>query len=101
MGFCWVRVELNYSDMLTKLKRSCAVEIKSNKLMSCLSLSTMSILTLASIVLITIINVTPIVILGLAELEGGQRDLILYPEQAFFNATKMQAIAGQPVMPRT
>ena len=78
--------------MLTKLKRICAVEIKSNRLMSCLSLSTMTILTLASVVLITIINVTPIVILGLAELQGGQRDLILYPQQDFFNATKMQEI---------
>jgi hypothetical protein len=48
--------------------------------MSCLSLSTMTLLILASVVIITIINVTPIVILGLGELQDGQRDLIITPK---------------------
>ncbi len=67
-------------DMLTQAKKSCTVNIKSNGLMSCLSLSTMTLLILASVVIITIINVTPIVILGLGELQDGQRDLIISPK---------------------
>jgi hypothetical protein len=66
--------------MLTQARKNCAVNIKSNGLMSCLSLSTMTLLILASVVIITIINVTPIVILGLGELQDGQRDLILTPK---------------------
>lgn len=77
--FCWV-YDYSLRDMLTQARKNCAVNIKSNGLMSCLSLSTMTLLILASVVIITIINVTPIVILGLGELQDGQRDLILTPK---------------------
>jgi hypothetical protein len=66
--------------MIPKLARNCTVNIKSSRLMSILSLSTMTLLILASIVIITIIAVTPIVILGLGELQEGQRDLIITPK---------------------
>ena len=68
--------------------------------MSCLSLSTMSLLVLSSIVIITIINVTPIIILGLGELEGGQRDLIIKPTKDYLNATKISLLTGNVAMPR-
>jgi hypothetical protein len=86
--------------MLTQVKKNCAVKIKSNGLMSYLSLSTMTLLILASVVIITIINVTPIVILGLGELQDGQRDLIITPKEDYINATKISAISGEPAMPR-
>lgn len=68
--------------------------------MSCLSLSTMTLLILASVVIISIINVTPIVILGLGELQDGQRDLIINPKLDFVNVSKIAAISGQKAMPR-
>lgn len=86
--------------MLGQLHKSCSVNVKSNKLMSCLSLSTMTLLILSSVVIITIINVTPIVILGLGELQDGQRDLIITPKLDFINATKISLFSNQPTMPR-
>ena len=50
---------------MEKVRKSCAIEIKSNTLMSCLSLATMTLLVFASVVIITIIAVTPIIILGI------------------------------------
>jgi hypothetical protein len=87
-------------DMLTQFKRNCTVNIKSNRLMSCLSLSTMCLLILASIVIITIISVTPIIILGLGEIQAGQRDLILTPLNSYMNSTKISDISGHQVMAR-
>lgn len=75
--------------MLSQISKNCAVNIKSNRLMSCLSLSTMTLLILASVVIITIINVTPIVILGLGELQDGQRDMIITPKLDYINTTKI------------
>jgi hypothetical protein len=60
----------------------------------------MTLLILASIVIITIIAVTPIVILGLGELQEGQRDLIIYPKQDFINTTKLSALSETTAMPR-
>lgn len=76
------------------------MNIKSNTLLSCLSLSTMTILVFASIVMITIIAVTPIIILGIGELPEGQRDIIVEPQLDYLNATRLSEVADMPVMPR-
>jgi len=75
--------------MISKFKKSCAINVKSNPLMACLSLSTMCLLITASIVIITVISVSPIVILGLGELQSGQRDLIVLPKERYLNTTKV------------
>jgi hypothetical protein len=56
---------LHFYHMIQKLRKSCAIDIESNALMSCLSLATMTLLIFASIVMMTIISVTPIIILGI------------------------------------
>ena len=75
---------------MDKIRKSCAIDIKSNSLMTCLTLSTMGLLVFASIVIITIISVTPIIILGIGELPEGQRDIILKPRLNYLNATQVQ-----------
>jgi hypothetical protein len=85
---------------MEKVRKACAVEIKSNSLMSCLSLATMTLLVFASVVIITIIAVTPIIILGIGELPEGQRDIIIQPRLDYFNASKISAVGGVNTMPR-
>jgi hypothetical protein len=60
----------------------------------------MCLLILASIVIITIISVTPIIILGLGEIQAGQRDLILTPVHNYMNVTKITDLSGHKVMAR-
>lgn len=79
----------------------CTVEIKSNSLLSCLSISTMCLLIFTSIIIITIISITPIIILGLGEISAGQRDLILtHNSNGYLNTTKITQLSGQVAMPR-
>lgn len=78
----------------------CAVTIKSNSLLSCLSVSTMCLLVFTSIIIITIISITPIIILGLGEITAGQRDVILSPPRGHLNASKIGQLSGQTAMPR-
>ena len=92
---------INRSDMLTQLRKSCLLNIKSSRLISCLSLSTMILLVFASIVIMTIISVTPIIILGIGELPSGQRDIIITPRVDFINSTKLEQISQLSVMPRS
>ena len=82
------------------MKQFCSIQLKKNRLLSCLSVSTMCLLIFTTIIIITIISITPIIILGLGEIAAGQRDIILYPMQDFFNATKVTELAELPVMPR-
>lgn len=81
-------------------KKLCSVSIKSNSLLSCLSVSTMCLLVFASIIIITIISITPIIILGLGEITAGQRDLILKPMNGQLNTTKVAELSGEIAMPR-
>jgi hypothetical protein len=67
----------------------CTVSIKSNGLLSCLSVSTMCLLIYVSIIIITIISITPIIILGLGEISAGQRDVILTPNIGYLNSSKI------------
>ncbi len=57
--------------------------------MSGLSLATMTLLVFACVVMITIISVTPIIILGIGELDSGQRDIIISPRLDYLNSTKI------------
>ena len=82
------------------LRKFCAINMKSNSLLSCLSVSTMCLLIFASIVIITIISITPIIILGLGEINAGQRDVILTPREDYLNCTKVRELTQLPVMPR-
>ena len=82
------------------MKRLCSVQLKSNRLLSCLSMSTMCLLIFTTIVIITIISMTPIIVLGLGEIAAGQRDIILYPVRDYFNATKVSELSGESAMPR-
>ena len=82
------------------LKKLCAVNIKSNSLLSCLSVSTMCLLIFTSIIIITIISITPIIILGLGEITAGQRDVILTPTKDYLNCTKIAQLTALPAMPR-
>lgn len=81
-------------------KKLCTVKIKSNSLLSCLSVSTMCLLVFASIIIITIISITPIIILGLGEINAGQRDVLLTPLNGFLNSSKISELSGQVTMPR-
>ena len=85
---------------MQKISKSWAVDIKSSRLMSCLSLSTITLLVLASVVIITIISVTPIIILGIGELPEGQRDIIIKPRLQHLNATQLSTVGGVTAMPR-
>ena len=74
------------------IKRFCSVSLESNKLLTCLSVSTMCLLIYTTIIIITIISITPIIILGLGEISAGQRDIILTPnsvKKSFLNNTKI------------
>lgn len=61
------------------IKKFCSVSLKSNSLLTCLSVCTMCLLIYTTIIIITIISITPIIILGLGEITAGQRDIILSP----------------------
>ena len=76
------------------MKRLCAVQLKSNPLLTCLSISTMTLLIFSTILIITVISITPIIVLGLGEINAGQRDIILYPVKDFFNATKVSELTS-------
>lgn len=79
----------------------CAVSIKSNSLLTCLSVSTMCLLVYTSIIIITVISITPIIILGLGEITAGQRDVILKPiNDGYLNTTKIAQLSNQTPMPR-
>lgn len=82
--------------------RFCTVSIKSNSLLSCLSVCTMCLLVFTSIIIITIISITPIIILGLGEINAGQRDVVLTPVNTvgYLNSTKISELSGQIAMPR-
>lgn len=83
------------------MKKLCTVNLKSNTLLSCLSISTMCLLIFTSIIIITIISITPIIILGLGEITAGQRDIILTPaKMGYLNATKITELSGEVSMPR-
>ena len=61
------------------MKNLCSIKLKRNSLLACLSVCTMCLLIFTTIVIITVISITPIIILGLGEIQAGQRDILLYP----------------------
>lgn len=86
---------------MQNIRRLCTINLKSNSLLSCLSISTMCLLIFTSIIIITIISITPIIILGLGEISAGQRDVILTPTQGgYLNATRIGELSGEVAMPR-
>ena len=85
------------------LKKFCLVSIKSTGLLTCLSVSTMCLLIFTTIVIITVISVIFIIILGLGEINAGQRDVILSssdPLDNLINTTRIAEVSGQKAMPR-
>lgn len=89
----YVIIDHKYQSCGEMIKKFCSVSVKSTRLLTCLSISTMCLLILTTIVIITVISITPIIVLGIAEMGGGQRDVILLPSNSRINALNSTQIS--------
>lgn len=84
----------------THFKRTCALNIRSTRLLQALSLSTVTLLTLATVLILTVLALMPVVVLALGEQNEGQRDFVLAPQGKYMNCSTIAGRTGMQPMPR-